>query len=97
MNIQAMMQQAQKIQKDILKAKKEVEDKTYVSTQSFVTVETKGTKEILKITINQDSLDKEDIEILQDLIVIAANENIKSINKDTESKLGKFSGMAGLL
>ena len=97
MNIQAMMQQAQKIQKDILKAKKEVEDKTYVSTQSFVTVETKGTKEILKITINQDSLDKEDIEILQDLIVIAANENIKSINKDTESKLGKFGGVAGLL
>lgn len=97
MNIQAMMQQAQKLQKDILKAKKEVEDKTYVSTQSFVTVETKGTKEILKITINQDSLDKEDIEILQDLIVIAANENIKSINKDTESKLGKFGGMAGLL
>ena len=36
-------------------------------------------------------------EILQDLIVIAANENIKSINKDTESKLGKFGGMAGLL
>ena len=97
MNIQAMMQQAQKLQKDILKAKKEVEDKTYVSTQSFVTVETKGTKEILKITINQDSLDKEDIEILQDLIVIAANENIKSINKDTESKLGKLGGMAGLL
>lgn len=97
MNIQAMMQQAQKMQKDILKAKKEVEDKTYVSTQSFVTVETKGTKEILKITINQDSLDKDDIEILQDLIVIAANENIKSINKDTESKLGKFGGMAGLL
>lgn len=97
MNIQAMMQQAQKIQKDILKAKKEVEDKTYVSTQSFVTVETKGTKEILKIIINQDSLDKEDIEILQDLIVIAANENIKSINKDTELKLGKFGGMAGLL
>ena len=74
-----------------------MEDKTYVSTQSFVTVETKGTKEILKIIINQDSLDKEDIEILQDLIVIAANENIKSINKDTESKLGKFGGMAGLL
>lgn len=97
MNIQAMMQQAQKIQKDILKAKKEVEEKTYVCTQSFVTVETKGTKEITKITINQESLDKEDIEILQDLIVIAANENIKSINKDTESKLGKFGGMAGLL
>lgn len=97
MNMQAMMQQAQKLQKDILKSKKEIEDKTYISTQSFVTVEMKGTKEIVKVTINQDSLDKDDIEILQDLIVVAANENIKAINKDTESKLGKFGGMAGLL
>lgn len=97
MNMQAMMQQAQKIQRDIMKSKKEIENKTYVCTQSFVTVETKGTKEITKITINQDSLDKDDIEILQDLIVIAANENIKAINKDTESKLGKFGEMAGLL
>ena len=97
MNMQAMVQQAQKIQRDILKSKKEIEDKTYVCTKSFVTVETKGTKEIVKVTIDQDSLDKDDIEILQDLIVVAANENVKAINKDTESKLGKFGGMAGLL
>lgn len=97
MNMQAMMQQAQKLQRDMLKAKKEIDDKTYVSTQSFVTVETKGTKEISKIIINQDSLDKDDIEMLQDLILVAANDNIKAINKDTESKMGKFGGMAGLL
>lgn len=97
MNMQAMMQQAQKLQRDMLKAKKEIDEKTYISTQSFVTVETKGTKEITKIIINQDSLDKEDIEMLQDLILVAANENLKSINKDTESKMGKFGGMAGLL
>lgn len=97
MNMQAMMQQAQKLQRDMLKAKKEIDEKTYISTQSFVTVETKGTKEIKKIIINQDSLDKEDIEMLQDLILVAANENLKSINKDTESKMGKFGGMAGLL
>lgn len=97
MNMQAMMQQAQKLQRDMLKAKKEIDDKTYVSTQSFVIVETKGTKEISKIIINQDTLDKDDIEMLQDLILVAANENIKAINKDTESKMGKFGGMAGLL
>ena len=96
MNMQAMMQQAQKLQRDMLKAKKEIEEKAYVSTQSFVTVESKGTKEIVKITIDQDSLDKDDIEMLEDLIVVAANENIKAINKDTESKMGKFGGMAGL-
>ena len=97
MNMQAMMQQAQKLQRDMLKAKKEVEEKTYVSTHSFVTVESKGTKEIVKITISQDSLDKDDIEMLEDLIVVAANENIKAINKDMDSKMGKFGGMAGLL
>jgi len=97
MNMQAMMQQAQKIQRDMMKAKKEVEDKTYVSTQSFVTVEMKGTKEVLKVTIEQEELDNEDIEILQDLIVVAVNENIKTINKDMESKMGKFGGVAGLL
>ena len=96
MNMQAMMQQAQKLQRDMLKAKKEIEEKTYVSTQSFVTVESKGTKEIIKITIDQDSLDRDDIEMLEDLIVVAANENIKAINNDTESKMGKFGGMAGL-
>ena len=40
MNIQAMMQQAQKLQRDMLKVKKEVEEKIYTSTQSFVTIET---------------------------------------------------------
>ena len=96
MNMQAMMQQAQKLQRDMLKAKKEIEEKAYVSTQSFVTVESKGTKEIVKITIDQDSLDKDDIEMLEDLILVAVNDNIKAINKDTESKMGKFGGMAGL-
>lgn len=95
--MQAMMQQAQKLQRDMLKAKKEIDEKTYVSTQSFVTIESKGTKKISKIKINQDSLDKDDIEILQDLILVAVNENIKAIDKDTELKMGKFGGMAGLL
>ena len=97
MNMQAMMQQAQKLQKDMMKAKKEIDEKSYVNTQSFVTVEMKGTKEVVKVTIDSDSLDKEDIEILEDLICVAVNENIKQIEKDTESKMGRFGGVAGLL
>lgn len=96
MNMQAMMQQAQKLQRDMLKAKDEVESKTFTSTQSFVTVEMKGSKEVTSVVINSDKLDKEDIEILQDLICLAVNENIKKIDKEMESKLGKFGGAAGL-
>lgn len=96
MNMQAMMQQAQKLQKDMMKAKQEIDEKVYSNTQSFVTVEMKGSKEILKVQIDSDSLDKEDIEILEDLICVAINENIKQIEKDTESKMGRFGGVAGL-
>lgn len=96
MNIQAMMQQAQKLQKDMLKSKKEIEEKDYVAKESFLTVEMKGNKEITKVTIDMDSLDKDDIEILEDLITVAVNKNIKQIDKDMESKMGKFGGMTGL-
>lgn len=96
MNIQAMMQQAQKLQKDMLKSKKEIDEKDYVATESFLTVEMKGNKKITKVKIDVDSLDKEDIEILEDLICVAVNKNINQIDKDMESKMGKFGGMTGL-
>ncbi len=96
MNIQAMMQQAQKLQKDMLKAKKEIEDETFISKQSLVEVEMKGNKQIQKINIIADKLEKEDIEMLEDMITIAVNDNIKKIDKETEQKLGKFGGAANL-
>ena len=97
MNMQAMMQQAQKLQRDMLKAKEEVEGKTFTSKQSLVEVVMKGNKEVLSVKIEAENLDKEDIEMLEDMIVLAVNENIKQIDKEMENKLGKFGGMAGLL
>lgn len=97
MNMQAMMQQAQKLQRDMLKIKQEIEEKTYTSKQSLVEVEMKGNKKITKVTIDSDSLDKEDIEMLEDMIVLAVNQNISEIDKEQEQKLGKFGGAAGLL
>ena len=49
MNMQAMMQQAQKLQRDMLKAKDEVEGKTFTSKQSLVEVVMKGNKEVLSV------------------------------------------------
>ncbi len=97
MNMQAMMQQAQKLQRDMLKAKDEVEGKTFTSKQSLVEVVMKGNNEVLSVKIEAENLDKEDIEMLEDMIVLAVNENIKQIDKEMENKLGKFGGMAGLL
>ena len=96
MNMKTMMQQAQKLQRDMMKAKSEIEEKEFSSTQSFLTVKMKGTKEVEEVKIDVDSLDKEDIEILEDLIKLAVNDNISKIEKETESKMGKFGGVAGL-
>lgn len=97
MNMQAMMQQAQKLQRDMMKSKEEIDNLTFTSKQSLVEVEMKGTKEITKIKINAKTLDEDDIPALEDMITLAVNENIKLINKETENKLGKFGGAAGLL
>ena len=97
MNMQAMMQQAQKLQRDMMKAKNEIDEKKFTSTQGFLTIEMKGTKEITSVKIDKENLDKDDIEMLEDLISLAVNDNVKKIEKETESKMGKFGGLSGLL
>ena len=97
MNLQAMMQQAQKLQRDMMKSKEEIDSKTFTSKQSLVEIEMKGNKEVTRVKINAEELSKDDIEMLEDMIMLAVNENVKNINKETEQKIGKFGGVAGLL
>ena len=97
MNMQAMMQQAQKLQRDMMKAKNEIDEKKFTSTQGFLTIEMKGTKEVVSVKIDKENLDKDDIEMLEDLISLAVNDNVKKIEKETESKMGKFGGLSGLM
>ena len=97
MNIQAMMKQAQKMQKDMLKSKEEIDNTTFEGKASFVSVEMKGTKELTKVKIEAESIDKDEIEMLEDMILVAVNEASKKVDKTTEEKMGKFtSGMPGL-
>lgn len=97
MNLQAMMKQVQKLQKDMMNAKEEIDNTDYEISKSFVTIKAKGNKTITSIDINMDSLEKEDVEVLQDLIQVAINELFSNIDKDIEKKMGKFSnGMPGL-
>ena len=97
MNIQAMMKQAQKLQKDMMKQKEEIDNMTFIGKSSFVTVEMNGTKEILKVKIDSENLEKDDIEIVGDMIMVATNDAMKQVDKVTEEKLGKYTqGMPGL-
>lgn len=97
MNIQAMMKQAQKMQKDMMNEKNKIDETVYEGKSSIVTVLVKGSKEIEKVTIDAESMDKEEIEMLEDMIMVAINDAFKKIDKDVEAKMGKYTkGMPGL-
>lgn len=93
MNIQALMKQAQSLQKDMMKTKEEIDSMTFTGTSSFVTVEVKGTKEVLKVTIDNENITSDDKELIEDMLVVALNDAFKQIDKVTEQKMGKFSSM----
>ncbi len=96
MNMQAMLKQAQALQKDMLKIKEEIDNTEFVGESSLVTVVLKGTKELVSVKIKGDSLDADDIEALQDMIVIAVNQASKKIDDMMEKKMGKFGNIPGL-
>jgi len=97
MNIQAMMRQAQALQKDMLKAKDEIDKAEFVGESSLVKVTVKGTKEVVKVEINAaEGLDSSDIEMLEDMILIAINDANKKVDEMTEKKMGKFGNIPGL-
>ena len=97
MNMQAMLKQAQALQKDMLKVKNEIDNTDFTGESSLVKVTLKGTKEVVKVDINlDDDITKDDVEVLEDMIVVAINDAMKKIDKVTESKMSKFGNIPGL-
>ncbi len=97
MNIQAMMKQAQKMQKDMMNAKEEIDNTTFEGKSSLVSIEMKGTKEITKVKIDAEAIQSDEIELLEDMILVAVNDASKKVDQATENKMGKYTqGMPGL-
>lgn len=91
MNIQALMKQAQNLQKDMMKVKSEIDKKEFVGESSFVKATVTGDKKIVKIEIaNKEELGSDDMEILEDMIVVAINDAFNQVDKELEAKMGKF-------
>ena len=96
MNIQALMKQAQSLQKDMMKAKEEIDNTLFTGSNSFVTVKVNGKKKVLDIKIDTDSVDKDDIEMLQDILMVALNNAFSEVEKVTEQKMSKYANIPGL-
>ena len=97
MNMQAMLKQAQALQKDMMKVKNEIDNTEFVGESSMAKVTLKGNHEAVKVELNIDgSLEDDDKELIEDSIVLAINDANKKIDKMTESKMGKFGNIPGL-
>ena len=96
MNIQALMKHAQSLQKDMMKAKEEIDNTLFTGSNSFVTVKVNGKKKVLDIKIDTDSVDKDDIEMLQDILMVALNNAFSEVDKVTEQKMSKYANIPGL-
>ena len=85
------------MQKDMMNAKKEIDETIFEGKSSLITVEMKGTKEITKVKIAAESIESDEIEMLEDMILVAVNEAGKKVDAATEQKMGKYTkGMPGL-
>jgi nucleoid-associated protein EbfC len=99
MNMQNLMAQAQKMQRDIQKKQEEINSMEFIGESQAVKVTMSGKKLITKVEINKSIIkDSEDIEMLEDMIQIAVNDAISKIDKEIDSKLGMYShGLNGLM
>ena len=94
MNMQALMRQAQQMQKDLTKKKDELNKKTFVGTSELVEVTFTGDKKLVSTKIKSD-IDNDDKEIIEDMFVIAVNDAMVKIDKETESMLGAYGSQLG--
>lgn len=97
MNIQAMMKQAQNLQKNMMKEKDEIDNTIFEGSSSFVSVKIKGNKKIEEIKIDKKELTEDEIEMLEDMLTVAINNAMNEIDKVTEQKMGKYTqGLPGM-
>lgn len=98
MNMQALMREAQKMQKDLQKTQEELENTIYEGNSSIVKVTLNGAMEMKSISISEDDFDSDDLEMLEDMILVAYNDALKKVNDDKNKKLSKYgNGLSGLM
>ena len=97
MNMQNLMAQAQKMQRDITKKKEEIDNSIFEGTSEWVKVTINGKKELQSIKImGPETIEEEDKEMLEDMLKIAFNDATKKVDKEVETKMGAYSSLGGL-
>ncbi|NLK36452.1 MAG: YbaB/EbfC family nucleoid-associated protein [Gracilibacteraceae bacterium] len=96
-NMNNLMKQAQKMQKDMEKLQAELQEKEVETTAGggAIKVVANGKKEIKEIIIDRDVVDPDDVEMLQDLVLAAVNEALRMADDMVNSEMSKITGGLG--
>ena len=94
MNHAAMMKQVQKMQQDMIRMQEEMESKTYTASAGggMVTATVNGKHELLELEIDPEAVDPDDVEMLQDMIIAAVNEALRTAETDKANNMSKMTG-----
>ena len=97
-NMQSMLKQAQKMQEEMAEKQAELEEREYETSAGggVVNVKINGKKEILSVKIDPEVVDPDDVETLEDLVVAAVNEAIKTVESVSADEIQKITGSIGL-
>lgn len=90
-NMQSMIKQAQKMQEDMERVQAELEEQVSEITAGggAVKISIKGNREILSVKLQEDVVDPDDVETLEDLLVAAINEAIKTVDGKSQEAMSK--------
>lgn len=96
-NMNNLMKQAQKMQRQMEESQKELEEKEYTAAAGGGAVEitVSGKKEIVKVKLAEEVVDPDDIEMLEDLIMAAANQAFRQMEEASAAVMSKLTGGLG--
>ena len=94
MNQAAMMKQAQKMQQEMLRMQEEMENKTWSATAGggMVTATVNGKHEVVALEIKPDAVDPDDVEMLQDMVIAAVNEAMRTADAEAAQNMSRLTG-----
>ena len=94
MNQAQMMKQAQKMQQELIRMQEEQENKTYTAKAGggMVAASVNGKHEIVSLEINPEAVDPDDVEMLQDMIIAAVNEAMRTADAEAASNMSRLTG-----
>ena len=94
MNQAAMMKQAQKMQQEMLRMQEEMENKTYTAAAGggMVTAEVSGKHQLVNLTIKEEAVDPDDVDMLQDMIIAAVNEAMRTADTEQAQNMSRLTG-----